>query len=139
MRPNAPYFSIYVSYHILLYCLCFFPKCFSLFSNLPMYSENNGKTDREQCFQCSTGIFLYKFAHGLLFTVSDICTWTHIYRRPQVGAFLAEPVALEMLVSPRQGEAHVLEVCHIMSKLLEIMVLGFTSHTPLTYKWTIPN
>ena len=112
-----------------------FPKCFSLFPNLPtmgnLAKHRYGTMLPQQCFRTS----LPRVYYSLIVTH----TWTHIYRGPQVRAFLAEPVALEALMSLCQGQAHVLEVCHIMSKLLEIMVLGLTSHTPLTYKWTIPN
>lgn len=66
-------------------------------------------------------------------------TWASVYRRPQVRAILSKPVALKALMSFGQCQAHVPEVCHSMGKLLEVVMFGFTPHTPLPYEWTRPN
>ena len=64
-------------------------------------------------------------------------TWPNFWLIVHQISFLPL-VALPVLVSCYQGQCDIDKVANILSKLLQMVVLGFISHRPLTDKWTIP-
>ena len=64
-------------------------------------------------------------------------TWPNFWLIVHQISFLPL-VALPVLVSCCQGQCDIDKVANILSKLLQMVVLRFISHRPLTDKWTIP-